>query len=211
MDHRSEREALVAYARRLNEDGLSIGTSGNLSIRVEDRVLITPSAVGYDVLTAEQICAVGLDGGSLDATTKPSTELPMHLAVYRRTAASAITHAHPVFATAVSTLVSELPPVHYMIADLGGPVRVARYLTPGTPELADEVSACLEGRSGVLLENHGALTIGSSLAQAYDRMQLLEWLSTVYHRATCAGVPRVLTEDELDAFARRLAEYGRRD
>lgn len=205
---RSEREELVAFARRLESDGLAIGTSGNLSVRAGEHVAITPSAVDYGVLTPEAICVVTLDGAPVEAEAKPSTELPMHLAVYRHRDEAAVVHTHPPFATALSTVLEELPPVHYLIAMLGGRVRVAPYVTPGSQQLADVVVSALEDRSGVLLQNHGALTIGASLAQAYSRARTLEWLCDVYHRARLVGEPRILTDGELRAFAAELEHYG---
>jgi L-fuculose-phosphate aldolase len=205
---RSEREEIVAFARRLESDGLAVGTSGNLSVRAGEHVAITPSAVAYDSLTPEAVCVVTLDGAPVEAEAKPSTELPMHLAVYRRRDDPAVVHTHPPFATGLSTVLDELPAVHYLIAMLGGPVRVAPYLTPGSAELADAVVSALEDRFGALLQNHGAISVGSSLAEAYSRARTLEWLCEVYHRARLVGTPRILTDAELRAFAAELQHYG---
>ncbi|MGW0607046.1 class II aldolase/adducin family protein [Streptomyces sp. NPDC002640] len=147
---------LVATARRTAEDGLVVGTSGNVSVRVgEDLVLVTPSGVPYDRLGPGHLVGVGLDGRRRLGTAEPTSELPLHLAVHRGTGARAVVHTHAVHATAVSTLVDELPPVHYMTAALGGPVRVAPYATYGTPELAEATLAALEDRTACLLRNHG--------------------------------------------------------
>ncbi|EFF90349.1 L-fuculose phosphate aldolase, partial [Streptomyces sp. e14] len=127
---------LVATARRTVVDGLVVGTSGNVSVRVADTVLVTPSGVPYDRLTPGDLTGVGLDGRQVLGSLVPTSELPLHLAVYRATDAGAVVHTHAVHATAVSTLVPELPLVHYMAGALGGPVRVAPYATYGTEELA---------------------------------------------------------------------------
>ena len=159
---------LVATARRTVADGLVVGTSGNVSVRVGDTVLVTPSGVPYDRLAPDDVTGVDLDGRQILGTLVPTSELPMHLAVYRTTGALAVVHTHAVHATAVSTLVSELPLIHYMAAALGGPVRVAPYATYGTDELAENMLRALADRSGCLLRNHGTVTHGATLAQAYD-------------------------------------------
>lgn len=203
---------LVATARRTAAEGLVVGTSGNVSVRVDDLVLVTPSGVPYDRLTPDDALAVRLDGRRVLGTLKPTSELPMHLAVYRTSAARAVVHTHAVHATAVSTLVSELPLVHYMTAALGGPVRVAPYERYGTDALAARMVEALEERSGCLLRNHGAVTHGATLDQAYDRMAQLEWMCRVW--LTAASVPghtpSLLSEDEIAEVGRKLAGYGQR-
>ncbi len=205
---RRERELLVAGARRLRADGLAVGTSGNLSVRAEDLVCITPSGVEYEDLTPERISVVRPDGAPVEAAAEASTELPMHLAAYRETGAAAVVHTHSPYATALATVVEELPPIHYLIVFLGGPVRVAPYAPPGTDELAAAMSPALEGRSAVLLQSHGALTVGGSLQTAYSRTVLLEWLCALYHRARALGEPRLLSEEELGTVAESLRDYG---
>ncbi|MFI1940326.1 class II aldolase/adducin family protein [Streptomyces purpureus] len=202
---------LVATARRTVTDGLVVGTSGNVSVRVGDLVLVTPSAVPYDRLTEEDLLAVGLDGRPVRGTLPPTSELPMHLAVYRNTSAAAVVHTHAVHATAVSTLVTELPAVHYMTGALGGPVRVAPYALYGTEELAGHVLDALDGRTGCLLRNHGTLTYGDTLTQAYDRTAQLEWMCHVWLTAsTLPGrTPSLLTPAQLDEAAEKLHGYGR--
>lgn len=208
MPHERERELLVAFARRLGPDGLAIGTSGNLSVREGEVVLVTPSGVDYEDLRPERICAVALDGTPEETDAEPSSELPMHLAAYRATAATAVVHTHSPDATALSTVVEELPAIHYLVALLGGPVPVVPYAPPGSEELAASVEKTLIDRSAVLLGNHGALTVGRSLEAAYERSVLLEWLCTVYGRARLLGTPRILSDTELDEVAVKLEGYG---
>ncbi|GHB29422.1 aldolase [Streptomyces viridiviolaceus] len=203
-------EALVATARRTVSDGLVVGTSGNVSVRVGDTVLVTPSGVPYDRLTPQDVTGVDLDGRQVLGTLVPTSELPMHLAVHRTTDARAVVHTHAVHATAVSTLVRELPLVHYMAAALGGPVRVAPYAAYGSDELAENMLQALAGRSGCLLQNHGTLTYGASLDQALDRTAQLEWMCRLWLTASSVPglTPSLLTEGQLAEVTERLRGYG---
>ena len=122
----------------------------------------------------------------------------------------AVVHTHSPAATALSALVDEIPAVHYYTAMFGGPVRVAAYATYGTEELAGNVMRALDGRTGCLMGNHGAVTVGPDLATAHDKSGYLEWLCDVYLRAASAGVPRLLSAAQLDVVAGKLAGYGQR-
>lgn len=206
----TERRELVAYCRRLRADGLVVGTSGNISVRARDLLAVSPSGLDYDEMTAETVGVHRLDGEPVEAPFAPTSELPMHLAVYERTPAGAVVHTHSAAATAVSALVDELPSIHYLVGLFGGPVRVAGYAPYGSPELAAAAIAALDGRTGCLLANHGALTYGTSLREAYAGAGYLEWLCEVYLRAATAGRPRELPPDEIDRIRRRLAAYGPR-
>jgi len=206
-DLRAAREQLVTYSARLLDDGLAVGSAGNLSARLGDVVLITPSGIGHRDMRASDICVLGLDGTELDAAEAPSSETPMHLAVYAVTRATAIVHTHSGEVVALSSAREELPAVHYAITGLGGPVRVAPYHRFGTAELARAAAAAMAGRSAVILRNHGALTCGASIAQAYDRALLLEWLARTYRLALSYGTPRTLSDGEL---AEVTAEMQRR-
>ncbi|MFF8967767.1 class II aldolase/adducin family protein [Streptomyces sp. NPDC014995] len=205
-------EALVVTARRTVADGLVVGTSGNVSVRVGDTVLVTPSGVPYDRLAPHDITGVGLDGRQVLGTLVPTSELPMHLAVYRATDARAVVHTHAVHATAVSTLVTELPSVHYMTSALGGPVRVAPYATYGTQELAENTLHALTDRTGCLLQNHGTLTYGTTLDQAYDRTAQLEWMCRLWLTASSVPgrTPTLLTDDQVAEAGERMRGYGQK-
>ncbi|MFB1043234.1 class II aldolase/adducin family protein [Streptomyces chrestomyceticus] len=210
LDHAWDE--LVATARRTVADGLVVGTSGNVSVRVGDLVLVTPSGVRYDRLGPGDLTAVELEGRQARGTLRPTSELPMHLAVYRATGATAVVHTHAAHATAVSTLVTELPPVHYMTAALGGPVRVAPYALYGTEELAGNMLAALRDRTGCLLRNHGTIVYGDTLDEAYDRTAQLEWMCRVWLAAASlpGRTPSLLTPEQLDAAGEQLRGYGQR-
>jgi L-fuculose-phosphate aldolase len=203
-----ERREIVAYCRRLRPDGLVVATSGNISVRSGDLVAVTPSGVDYDELTPDQVGLHRLDGTPVEARFAPTTEMPMHLAVYEGTGTRGIVHTHSTAATVVSTLADELPPIHYLIAMLGGPVRVAPYATYGTDELAARAIEALDGRTACILGNHGTVAIGDTLAAAYTRAVYLEWLCEVWLRASTHGRPRLLPPEEIERVARKLSEYG---
>jgi L-fuculose-phosphate aldolase len=204
-----ERELVCRYARRLVADRLVVGTAGNLSVRLAEHVAVTPSGIDYDALTPEQISVVDLDGRHVDTAAEPSRELRIHLAVYGETNTAAVVHTHSPYATAVATVADELPAIHYLIADFGGPVRVAPYATPGSEQLARSVVAALASRSGALLANHGAITVGASLERAYGRSLTLEWLAALFTHARLLGEPRVLPHDEVARLVDLVRDYGR--
>ncbi|MYY01786.1 MULTISPECIES: class II aldolase/adducin family protein [unclassified Streptomyces] len=205
-------EAVVATARRTAAEGLVVGTSGNVSARVGDTVLVTPSGVAYERLRPEDAVGVDPEGNQILGELAPTSELPLHLAVYRNTGATAVVHTHAVHATAVSTLVTEVPTVHYAAAVLGGTVRVAPYARYGTAELAENMLTALRDRTGCLLANHGTVTYGATLDEAYDRTAQLEWLCRVW--LTAGSVPgrspALLTPDQLDEVVEALKGYGQR-
>lgn len=205
---------VVATARRTVAGGLVVGTSGNVSARAGDLVVVTPTGVPYDRLGPDDAVAVELDTGrQVRGELRPTSELPMHLAVYRGTPARAVVHTHAPHATAVSTLVGELPDIHYMSAAMGGRIRVAGYALYGSDELAREVLAALGGdRTGCLMRNHGTLVHADTLDRAYDHTAQLEWMCRVWLLARAAAgpgaVPHTLGEPEMAAVADKLKGYG---
>jgi L-fuculose-phosphate aldolase len=206
------REELVRYAARLLADGLAVGAAGNLSVRAGDLIAITPSGVRYEELTPADICLLTPAGDEVESAETPSSELPMHLAVYTATGAGAVVHTHSAEVVALSATCEELPAVHYAITSLGGPVRVAPYTRFGSAGLADAAVAALQGRHAAILQNHGAVCYGATLAAAYERALLLEWLARVYRLARAHGEPRILSRAELDEVAAeaRRRRYGER-
>lgn len=207
-DARSLRAELVEFSRRAIRDRLCLGTAGNISARTEDLILITPSGVHADEMTMDQVAEADPTGRPLSGDSRPSSELPLHAAIYATSPARAVVHTHSVFATAVSVTRDELPAVHYAIADLGGPVRVVPYRTFGTAELAESVSTGLAGRTAVIIQNHGAVAYGRTVAEAYDRVAVLEWLAELYWRASQLGDPRILDEKELAEVEGQMQRLG---
>jgi L-fuculose-phosphate aldolase len=204
------RADVVRVCRELASAGLVVGTSGNVSVRAGDLVAVSPSGVDYAELTAELVGVHRLDGTAVDAPLRPTTEMPLHLAVYAATSAGAIVHTHSVAATALSTISGELPAIHYQVAMFGGPLAVAPYATYGSDQLARNVVAALRDRTACLMANHGAVTTAADLKAALAGCRYLEWLCEVYLRALAAGqsAPRLLPADEIALVAGQLAGYG---
>ena len=193
------REQVAAACRSLAAAGLVRATSGNVSARDGDRVAITPTGGVLAELTADDVVVVDRDGTLLEGALGPTSEMALHLGALERFDAGAVVHTHPPIGTALSLVLDELPCVHYEMVALGGSVRVAPYRTFGTPELAAAVHDALEGRAAALMANHGAITLGDTLAQAVERAHLLEWTCELYWRAAAVGAPRALVADELEA------------
>ena len=194
-----ERAALVDAGRRLAANGLVIGSSGNLSIRKDDLVVVSPTGLDIGKMAPEDLAIVDLDGAWIEGRFKPTSEVPLHLAIYKTTFASAIAHTHAVTSAAVSCTCEVLPAIHYNCLQLGGPVRVATYATYGSAALADHVVEALEGgRNAALMANHGSIAYGDTMAKACDRLELLEWLCEHYAASVALGTPRELTQAELD-------------
>ena len=204
------RAQVAAVCGQLAAAGLVVGTAGNVSARAGELIAVTPSGLDYAELSAELVGVHRLDGEPVEAPLRPSSELPLHLAVYAATGAGAIVHTHSPAATATSALVDEVPAIHYQVAAFGGPVAVAPYATYGTDQLAANVVAALAGRSACLMANHGAVTTGPDLRTALTRARALEWVCDVYLRAAAAGQPRLLPADEIEKVVAKLAGYGQR-
>jgi L-fuculose-phosphate aldolase len=205
-----QRRQVATAARRLAAEGLVLGTAGNVSARTGDRVAISPTGATLASLQPEDVTVVDLAGEVVAGELEPTSELDLHLGVYRRFDAGAVVHTHAPMATALSCVLDELPCVHYALLALGGTVRVAPYRTFGTPELAEAVLDALDGRTAALMANHGALAYAADADAAVESSLLLEWACTVYWRAAAIGEPRVLDQAERDDVVRVAIErsYG---
>jgi L-fuculose-phosphate aldolase len=195
-----ERERVAAAARRLADQGLVLGTAGNVSARADELVAVTPTGAVLERMSSEDVAVVDLDGNQLDGELAPTSELGLHLGVYRRYGAGAVVHTHAPMGTALASVLDELPVVHYQMLALGGPIRVVPYATFGTPELAELTLDALEGRSAALMSNHGTITLAGDPDGAADNALLLEWACTIYWHAAAIGTPRVLDEGQQAAF-----------
>lgn len=203
------RTQVAETCRALRRERLVVGTAGNVSVRVGDAVAISPSGLDYADMTPGSVGAHRLDGVAVEAPLAPSSELPLHLAVYARTDAAAVVHTHAVASTALSTVVDEVPASHYYTAMFGGPVRVAPYATFGSQELARGVADALEGRTAALMGNHGAVLVAGTAAEALSLAAYLEYVCDLHLRALGSGLPvRTLPAAEIELVAGKLATYG---
>lgn len=203
------RKGVVSAARELDALGLNRGTSGNVSCRYADGLLITPSGVPTADLTPEGIVLMGLDG-SYPEGTKPSSEWRFHRDILAaRPEVGAVVHAHPVHCTAFAICGRQIPAVHYMIAAFGGPdVRCAPYAPYGTEALSRLALEALEDRSCCLLANHGMIAAGADLRRALWLAQELETLCQQYAVALQVGAPQILSDAEIAETVERFRGYG---
>ncbi|MEV0355491.1 class II aldolase/adducin family protein [Nocardia sp. NPDC050697] len=206
------REQVAGTARRLAAEGLLIGTAGNVSARAGDRIAVTGTGVVLGECTADTVTEVSPDGELLAGRLRPTSELDLHLGIYRDTAAGAVVHTHAPASTAVACLagLTALPVLHYQQLLLGGEIPIAPFAPFGTPELAAHVRAALAGKQAALLANHGAVALGDTLEQALDNALLLEWAAALYARTTAMGTPRALTPAEQTAVVEQAIRlrYG---
>lgn len=206
------RRAIIDTCREMNATGLNQGTSGNISVRHGDTMLITPSATPYDMMTPEMIAAMPLDGlyGDWEGPRKPSSEWRFHLDIMRaRADVGAVVHTHSTFATTLAIARKPIPPCHYMIAAFGGTdVRCGGYARYGTAELSAIALEALEGRNGCLLANHGMITVGPTLERAMWLAVELETLAKQYYHTLLIGGPVLLSDDEIAETAAAFGSYG---
>jgi L-fuculose-phosphate aldolase len=212
MSDKELRQALVERSRELERLNINQGMAGNLSVRSGQAMLITPTSVPYDKMTAAMIARMPLvtDYGTWSGRLAPSSEWRMHLDIMRaRPDVGAIIHTHAIHATTLSLLHRPIPAVHYMIAAFGGPtIRCTKYAPYGTKELSDLAIEGLADRQGVLLGQHGMLATGSDLTEAMWRAVELETLAKMYILALGIGRPYVLPDAEVMRTVERFKSYG---
>jgi L-fuculose-phosphate aldolase len=203
------RTALAELYRELGERGLNVGSAGNVSARCKGGMLITPSGISGETVTPKSLVQMDLLG-NIKGQAAPSSEWQMHAEIYRRVpAAEVIVHTHSDYATALACLNLPLPGFHYSVAAFGGDdVRLAPYVTFGTPALALAAAEAISGRTACLLANHGMICHGPSMRAALLAALRLETLARQYMLARAAGEPRLLTADEMAAARERYRTYG---
>jgi len=202
------REQVAAACARLASEGLAVGTAGNVSMRVGEHVVVTPTAGVLGAMRSEEMAVVDRDGKLVDGPLAPTSELALHMLLYQRKDARAVVHTHAPYATALSCVVDDVPAVHYSMLMFGGSLKVAPYATFGTEELARNVERALEGRSACLMQNHGQVVYGHDLDQALEAALLVEWACTVYWRARAIGEPVALSDEQLRDVAAQAMRLG---
>ena len=210
MDHL--KNEVIKFAKKLNSDNLSPLRSGNISHRAEgdkDGFFITPSGKKYSDLKSDDIAFVSLDGKFDEKGSTPSSEWRFHQDIYlNKNDAKSVVHAHSVHATAVSAHGLDVPAFHYMVALAGGEdIRCAKYATFGTRELSDNIIKALENRKGCLMENHGQVTFGNNLEEAFELAKEIENICHQYINTIKIGEPKILSSSEMDKILEKVKNY----
>ncbi len=204
------RLRLVTAAKRMSELGLAHGKSGNVSVRVADGFLVTPSGKAYATMSPLDVASVDAEGRAQGAQ-EPSSEWRLHRDIYRRHAgAGAVVHTHSPYATTLACLRRPIPAFHYEVAFAGGnDIRCSGYATFGTQELSDLALAALDGRKACLLANHGAVAWGAGLDEALGLAEKVEALARIYCQALQIGEPVLLDAAEMARVAEKFSTYGK--
>jgi L-fuculose-phosphate aldolase len=212
MNERVLRKQVIATALEMNALRLNRGKSGNVSARIDDGFLVTPTGLAYESMQPGDVVAMKQDGTS-QGPRLPSSEWRFHRDIYAaRREVGAIVHAHSPFATSIACLGRDIPPFHYMIAVAGGKnIRCAAYATFGTQQLSDHALRALEGRKACLLANHGMIAVGTSLAAALALAVEVEALAEQYWRALQIGTPNLLPDAEMEVVLEKFRGYGQPD
>jgi len=208
---KSLRSAIVETARAMSASGLSPGRSGNVSARISDGMLITPSGLAYEKMKPDDIVRVAADGSVAKGVRKPSTEWHFHLAAYRaRPDMAALVHTHSLHATVLACAHKPIPAFHYMVAVAGGTdIPLVPYATFGTEELAAHVAEGLAMRNACLMAHHGQVALGTSLNAALELAHEVEVLAEQYLKVLSLGPPHILGEQEMAVVLEKFKSYGR--
>ena len=209
MRYEAERKEIVKACQDMNRRGINQGTSGNISVRVKEGFLLTPSGMAYDEMRPGDIVLMRPDASHV-GKRKPSSEWRFHHALMgSRKEIGAVVHTHSMFATTLSCLGMEIPAVHYMVAAAGGEnIRCAPYATYGTQETADNAVKALQDRSACLLANHGMIVVGPTLKKAMWLAVEVETLAAQYWRALQIGKPNILPKAEVMRVIDKFKSYG---
>ncbi len=215
MSEQEARQSIVDACRAMNALGINQGTSGNISLRQGEEMLISPSATPYDEMRAEDVAAIPIEGeyGAWRGSFKPSTEWRFHLDIMRsRPEVRAVVHSHPTFCTTLAITRRDIPACHYMMAAFGGTdVRCAPYATFGTKELSEHALRALAGRNACLLANHGMIVCGATLKRAMWLAVELETIARQYYHSLLIGGPVLLSEEDIAATTEKFGTYGVQD
>ena len=207
-----KRQAVIEFCRALNSTGLNQGTSGNISIRHKDGMLISPTSRPYSSLEPEDIVFVDAEAKST-GKYEPSSEWRFHKDILdSRQDVNAVVHAHPAYCTTLAIMGMRIPAIHYMLAVFGGPtIRCAPYEIYGSDALSKAALAALEGRKACLLAHHGMISVGSSIEQAFWLAGELEALARQYHGCLVLGEPPLLTDQQIQDVIDKINGYGLSD
>ncbi len=214
-EEKALRQAIINGCLKMNAEGHNQGTSGNISARYQERMLITPSGVPYEGMKPDMIASMSLEDGdkTFEGPLKPSSEWHFHRDILRhRPEIGGVVHLHSTFATVLAMARKSIPSCHYMVACFGGnDVRCGGYARYGTPELSAIAVDALEGRTACLLANHGMIAIGSTLEKALWTAVELETLAKQYYHTLLIGGPVMLSDEQIGETLKGIATYGLQD
>ncbi len=203
---------MVAACKKLEAEGLNRGASGNISVRIDDHMMISPTAVAYEVIEPQMMAKMVLsDGdGAWEGPNPPSSEWRFHRDIMiARPDVNAVVHTHAPWCTVLSVARKPIPAIHYMIAAFGGSdIRVADYARYGTAELSTHVVKAMDGRNGCLMANHGMVVGGADLTRALWLAGELEALAHQYYHALAIGGGQLLSAEQIEETARGFESYG---
>ncbi len=208
--YRKLRDEVIKTCLAMNAEGINQGTSGNVSVRTPEGFLITASGIPYKKMKPQHVVEMDLDGG-YRGDFLPSTEWRMHMDIFKaRPEARAIVHVHSPYATVLACLRKDVPAFHYMIGVTGGAsLRVSDYAEFGTQALSDTMLKAMEGRTAVLLANHGQICFAPTLDKALWLAGEVEALCHQYWATLIAGKPVVLGEADMTSVLKRFKTYGK--
>jgi L-fuculose-phosphate aldolase len=212
MELKNERDFIVEYGKKLIKSHLTKGTGGNISIFNESRkvMAISPSGMDYFETKPEDIVLMDLDEHIIEGNRKPSSEAKMHIAIYKnRNDAAAVIHTHSTFATTIATLNWEIPSLHYLVAFAGTKVPCAKYASYGTIELAENTVKSLgSDYKATLLANHGLISLGRNISDAFAVAEIIEFMAEIYYRTKSIGTPVLLSKEEMLKMIDKFKTYG---
>ena len=202
-------EEVVDFARKMSASGLSPGRSGNISVRSNNGLLITPSALAYEGMKPDDIVELDDLGNRMSGDRRPSSEWPFHAAIYKNFPdARAVVHSHSKFSTTLACLGRSIPAFHYMVAMVGGNnIRCSEYAAFGSDRLAELAVAALKDRKACLLGNHGQIVWNTSLESAYELAWEVENLSSLYWNVLQIGEPKLLDDTEMEIVLEKFRDY----
>ena len=203
---------LLDYGREMISRRLTTGSGGNLSLLSDarDLILITPSGMAYEALTAEDVVVCDRQGQVVEGRRRPSSELGFHLALYdHRQDIGAVVHTHSVYATTLACMHREIPAVHYLVGFAGPKVPLAPYATFGTPALAHAVVAAIGDANAVLMANHGLVAVGGDLTAAFNVAEEIELVARIYYQTLLAGESKLLSDAQMAEVLEKFKDYGR--
>jgi L-fuculose-phosphate aldolase len=206
-DHK--KRLMVETCVWMNRLNLNHGTAGNISIKLENCILITPSGCDYDRLTPEQLVEIPFDNEPKLTSGKPSSEWRFHQALHKiRPDIDTILHAHPVYCSALAVQRRSIPSFHYMVAAFGGhDVPIADYALFGSEQLSNNITRVMLNREGCLMANHGALVVGNSITQAQQRLEELEFLAKTFLLGNIGADPKLLSAQQMSEAVEAFSRY----